>query len=329
MAISTRRNLTKPSAEPVTVSIVLPAYNEAENLPFVIEQIDEVMADWEDWELLVVDDGSTDDTLPVLQRLGLQYRFLRYLSFSRNFGHQAALRAGYEHALGECVISLDADGQHPPHLIPHLIEHWQRGCDVVTTRRLPDASLPVSKRLTSSLFYRILRSVSRLNLQEGEADFRLLDRKVVDALKQHRETDLFLRGMVVWMGFQQHTLPYQPAPRFGGRTKYSMGKMLRLALSGITSFTTRPLYLSVVLGFAMSVISGLYGLVVLCEKYFTNRTVSGWTSIVLLILLIGGFQFIMMGIIGIYLGKTFEEAKGRPSYLIAQTSELMTTPSYA
>ncbi|MCY7358242.1 MAG: glycosyltransferase, partial [Rudanella sp.] len=231
--------------------------------------------------------------------------------------------------LGECVISLDADGQHPPYLIPHLIEHWQQGYDVVTTRRLPDPTLPASKRLTSTLFYRVLRQVSRLNLQEGEADFRLLDRKVIEALRQHRETDLFLRGTVAWMGFRQLTIPYQPATRFAGQTKYSIGKMMRLALSGITSFTTRPLYLSVVVGLAMSVFSGLYGLVVLYEKYFTNRTVSGWTSIVLLILLLGGFQFIMMGIIGVYLGKTFEEAQGRPPYLIAQTSELMASHSYA
>lgn len=310
---------------PEKISLVVPAYNEEENLPVLVHRLMNVMEPYRNYEILIIDDGSTDQTQYVLNELSRAYPVVRYLSFSRNFGHQMALRAGYEHADGSCVISLDADLQHPPELIPALISKWKEGYEVVYTVRRPDPNLSWFKRTTSGGFYRILRSVSSLDLEDGAADFRLLDRKVIDALKQFKENDLFLRGVISWMGFRQCRLLYEPAARYAGRTKYSLRKMLRLAAMGITSFTTRPLYLSVLLGFAMSIFACLLGIEVLYEKYFTNATVSGWTSIIMLMVLIGGIQFILIGIIGVYLGKTFTEVKQRPPYIIARTSDIEET----
>ncbi|GAA4414732.1 glycosyltransferase family 2 protein [Nibrella viscosa] len=310
---------------PEKISLVIPAYNEEENLPVLVHRLMAVMEPYRNYEILIIDDGSTDQTQFVLSQLSQAYPVVRYLSFSRNFGHQMALRAGYEHARGECVISLDADLQHPPELIPTLIAKWREGYDVIYTVRRPDPNLSWFKRKTSKGFYSLLRAASDLELEDGAADFRLLDRKVIDALKQFKENDLFLRGTISWMGFRQCRVLYEPAARYAGRTKYSVGKMLRLATMGITSFTTRPLYLSVLLGFAMSLFACLFGMEVLYEKYFTNATVSGWTSIILLMVLIGGIQFIVIGIIGVYLGKTFMEVKQRPPYIIAHTSDIEET----
>lgn len=306
-----------------TISLVVPAFNEEENLPVLVHRLMAVMQPLDyDYEILIVDDGSTDQTHYVLRQLSLAYPVVRYLSFSRNFGHQMALRAGYEHARGHAVISLDADLQHPPELIPTLLDRWHEGYDVVYTVREPDPDLPLAKKITSRNFYQLLRAASDLELEDGAADFRLLDRKVIDTLKQFKENDLFLRGTISWIGFRQCRVLYKPAARYAGKTKYSFKKMLRLAAMGITSFTTRPLYLSVLLGFAMSAFAIVFGLEVLYEKLFTDFTVSGWTTLVLLMVLIGGVQFIVIGIIGVYLGKTFMEVKQRPPYIIRDTNEI-------
>ncbi|OIN59305.1 glycosyltransferase family 2 protein [Arsenicibacter rosenii] len=310
--------------KPVTglISLIVPAYNEEENLPVLVDRLTEVMSPYDQYEILVIDDGSSDRTRQVLRQLSQAYSTVRFISFSRNFGHQMALRAGYEHARGQCVISLDADLQHPPELIPTLIEKWREGYEVVYTVREPDFNASWFKRTTSQQFYRLLRKVSDLSLEDGAADFRLLDRVVVDSLNQFKENDLFVRGMISWMGFRQARIVYRPAARFAGTTKYSLRKMVKLALMGITSFSTRPLYLSVFLGFLMSIGAGIFGLEVLYEKYFTNQTVSGWTTLVLLMVLMGGIQFIVIGIMGVYLGKTFIEVKKRPSFIVSDSSEI-------
>lgn len=304
------------------ISLIVPAFNEEENLPVLIQQLVEVMMPYDSYEILVVDDGSSDRTRAVLRQLSKTLPTLRFLSFSRNFGHQVALRAGYENARGEAVICLDADLQHPPRLIPTLIDKWREGYEVVYTVREPDPSLSWSKRLTSRYFYRLLRYVSNLNIEDGAADFRLLDRTVVDTLKQFKENNLFLRGAISWVGFRQCRVLYKPAARYAGFSKYSFHKMLKLAAAGITSFSTRPLYLSVLLGFGMFLFAALFGMEVLYEYFFTHATVSGWTTLVLLLVLIGGVQFIVIGIIGVYLGKMFTEVKQRPSYIISDTSEI-------
>lgn len=307
------------------ISLVVPAFNEEENLPVLVHRLMAVMAQYESYEILIVDDGSSDQTRYVLRQLSQEYPVVRFLSFSRNFGHQMALRAGYDNARGDAVICLDADLQHPPELIPALVAKWREGYEVVYTVRRPDPKLSWFKRTTSKYFYKILRNVSNLQIEDGAADFRLLDRKVVNTLKQFKENDLFLRGAISWVGFRQCRILYEPAARYAGRSKYSFRKMLQLAAMGITSFSTRPLYLSVLLGFGMFLLASLFGAEALYEHYFTNATVSGWTTLVLLLVLIGGVQFIMIGIIGVYLGKTFVEVKGRPAYIIGDTSEIEET----
>ncbi|WP_338874800.1 glycosyltransferase family 2 protein [Spirosoma sp. SC4-14] len=307
------------------ISIVVPAYNEEENLPVLVHRLMAVMEPYPSFELLIVDDGSSDQTRYVLRQLSKEYPVVRFISFSKNFGHQMALRAGYENARGKAVICLDADLQHPPELIPTLIQKWCEGYDVVYTVRQPDPNLSWFKRNSSKYFYTLLRNISGLTIEDGAADFRLLDRKVVDTLNQFKENDLFLRGAISWVGFRQCRILYEPAARYAGRSKYSLRKMMHLAAMGITSFSTKPLYLSVLLGFGMFLFATLFGAEVLYEKYFTNTTVSGWTSLILLMVLIGGVQFIIIGIIGIYLGKTFVEVKQRPAYIIGDTSEIEET----
>ncbi|MBD2756862.1 glycosyltransferase family 2 protein [Spirosoma validum] len=307
---------------PGMISLIVPAFNEEENLPVLVHRLMAVMEPYDSYEILIIDDGSSDQTRYVLRQLSKAYPVVRFLSFSRNFGHQMALRAGYDNARGEAVICLDADLQHPPELIPALIDKWRQGYEVVYTVRQTDPKLSWFKRTTSKHFYRLLRTVSNLDIEDGAADFRLLDRKVVNTIKQFKENDLFLRGAISWVGFRQCRIIYEPAARYAGRSKYSFRKMLKLAAMGITSFSTRPLYLSVLLGFIMFLFASLFGAEALYEHYFTNATVSGWTTLVLLSVLIGGVQFIMIGIIGVYLGKTFVEVKGRPAYIIGDTSEI-------
>jgi len=307
------------------ISLIIPAFNEEENLPVLVHRLMAVMKPYADYEILIIDDGSTDQTRHVLRQLSLAYPVVRFISFSRNFGHQMALRAGYDHAQGNAVICLDADLQHPPELIPALIDKWQEGYEVVYTVRKSDPKLSWFKRTTSAQFYKLLRNVSDLDIEDGAADFRLLDRKVVDTLKQFKENDLFLRGAISWVGFRQCRVLYEPAARYAGQSKYSFQKMLKLAAMGITSFSTRPLYLSVGLGFVMSLFALLMGMEVTYEYFFTDATVSGWATLVVLIALIGGVQFIMIGIIGVYLGKTFVEVKQRPAYIIGDTSEIEET----
>lgn len=304
------------------ISIVVPAYNEEENLPVLVHRLMAVMEPYPSYEILIVDDGSSDQTRYVLRQLSNAYPVVRFLSFSRNFGHQMALRAGYDNAKGDAVICLDADLQHPPELIPTLIQKWQEGYEVVYTLRQPDPNLSWFKKSTSKQFYSLLRKVSGLKIEDGAADFRLLDRKVIDTLKQFKENDLFLRGAISWVGFRQCRILYQPAARYAGRSKYSFQKMMQLAAMGITSFSTKPLYLSVLLGFSMFLFATLFGLETLYEYFFTDATVSGWTTLVVLSVLIGGVQFIMIGIIGVYLGKTFVEVKQRPAYIIGDTSDI-------
>lgn len=304
------------------ISLIVPAFNEEENLSVLVHRLMAVMAPYDSYEILIIDDGSSDQTRHVLRQLSQEYPVVRFLSFSRNFGHQMALRAGYDNAKGDAVICLDADLQHPPELIPTLIDKWREGYDVVYTVRAADPTLSWFKRITSKYFYKLLRNVSNLEIEDGAADFRLLDRKVVNTLKQFKENDLFLRGAISWVGFRQCRILYEPAARYAGRSKYSFRKMLQLAAMGITSFSTKPLYLSVLVGFGMSLFALLFGAEATYEYFFTNATVSGWTTLVVLLVLIGGVQFIMIGIIGVYLGKTFVEVKGRPAYIIGDTSEI-------
>ena len=244
---------------------------------------------------------------------------INYLSFSKNFGHQNALKAGLDHAKGDCVISLDADMQHPPSLIPTLLQRWEEGYDVVYTVRNEGADISVFKKRSANIFYRTLNWLSEVDVEVGTPDFRLLSRPVLEVLKNLNEYDLFFRGLVKWVGFKQIAVEYEQQERFAGKSKYTIKKMMSFALQGITSFSIRPLYAAAYLGFFISLLSLLYIPYALYSYYF-GFTISGWTSVIVTIAFFGGLQLTILGIIGIYLGKLFMQSKGRPLYIVKETN---------
>ncbi len=301
------------------ISIVVPAYNEEENLPEAAARIKEHLPLDAEHELIFVDDGSRDGTLRVLRALRAADPSIHFISFSRNFGHQSALRAGLDYATGDCVISLDADLQHPPRLLPVLLGYWREGYDIVYTQRAEDEQLAWFKRTTSASFYRLMNGLSSVQFEPGTADYRLLDRRVVDVVRASPDVELFVRGFIHWTGFRQKKVAYVPDPRFRGQTKYTLRKMVKLALSGITSFSVRPLHLATVAGGVVSGAAFLYGLYALYVLLFTERAVPGWASVLLSVLFIGGLQLLVLGIIGEYIGRIFLQTKQRPAYLVRET----------
>ncbi|WP_316804129.1 glycosyltransferase family 2 protein [Pedobacter nototheniae] len=302
------------------VSIVIPAYNEADNIFIIIESIKNVFSTLNyNHEVILVDDGSADHTLDKIKEYAAASSNVFFLEFSKNFGHQLAVKAGMDHAFGDCVISMDCDMQHPPDLIPEMLLKWEEGNEVVYTIREEDKSLSKRKRSTSNLFYKVLNSLSDIELEPGSADFRLLDQKVVNVFRNFHENEPFLRGLVKWLGFKQYAIKYNPAARFSGKSKYTVKKMIRLALHGVTSFSIKPLYSAVYLGFILSFASILYVPYVLYA--FLNKVeVSGWASVIMTIVFFGGLQLIILGIIGIYVGKMFMQTKNRPNYIIRSTN---------
>ena len=295
---------------------MVPCFNEAGNIQELNDQLQPVLAGFPKHELIFVDDGSTDDTSKTIEGLGANNASVKLIQLSRNFGHQAALKAGLDHASGDCIISLDADLQHPPELIPDLIKKWQEGYEVVFTQREEDKNLSWLKRATSKFFYRLAQKLTSVEIHRGTADFRLLDRAVVDVLKQMDESYLFIRGLVSWVGFKQTAVSYKASDRFSGKTNYTYRKMFSLALSGITSFSIRPLQLSIILGLVIATLAGIYGLYVIFIFAFTDNAIEGWASTTASVLFIGGVQLIMLGILGEYVGKGFIEGKRRPNYII-------------
>lgn len=302
------------------IDIVVPCYNESENIRPLYEAIKEVFAkelpDY-DFNLLLVNDGSHDSSLLVLQQLTKEDNRVKYLSFSRNFGHQLAVKAGLDHAFAPAVISMDADLQHPPALIPTLIRKWEEGAQVVATLRTYPKEISKKKRKSSQQFYKLLNLLSDIEIKEGSADFRLLDQAVVEVIRHMRENEPFLRGMVPWVGFTQVYVPYTAQARYAGETKYTIKKMFQLALSGVTSFSVKPLYFAVFLGFFFSLLSVLYVPYVI-YSFLNGSEISGWASLIMTIVFFGGLQLIILGIIGVYIGKIFTQTKERPAYIIQE-----------
>ena len=302
------------------IDIVVPCYNESENIRPLYEAIKEVFAkelpDY-DFNLLLVNDGSHDSSLLVLQQLAKEDNRVKYLSFSRNFGHQLAVKAGLDHAFAPAVISMDADLQHPPALIPTLIRKWEEGAQVVATLRTYPEEISKKKRKSSQQFYKLLNLLSDIEIKEGSADFRLLDQAVVEVIRHMRENEPFLRGMVPWVGFTQVYVPYTAQARYAGETKYTIKKMFHLALSGVTSFSVKPLYFAVFLGFFFSLLSVLYVPYVI-YSFLNGSEISGWASLIMTIVFFGGLQLIILGIIGVYIGKIFTQTKERPAYIIQE-----------
>lgn len=304
-----------------TVGIIIPIMNESGNVVPMVERITEVfkssfMINYVP-HILFVDDGSTDDTLAVLRKCSKNYKEVHYLSLSRNFGHQNALKAGLDFIPGDCVISMDGDLQHPPEFIPKLITSWENGFLIVNTIRTEN-NTPFLKRLSSKLFYGIINYLGEVNVVSGGADFRLLDRKIVDVLADFSEWPLFFRGIVPWLGFKTEYLSYLPDIRTWGKTKYSYRKMFAFSLNGITSFSVKPLRIATILGLIISMAAVLFAMYALGIKFFTTRALGGWTSLTVLVSFLGGLQLLMLGILGEYFGKLFMAQKSRPLYLIQE-----------
>ncbi len=302
------------------ISIVIPAYNESENIPKTVPAILNLIKSLPyRFEIIMVADGCTDNTLDKIQELILEHKNIFYIEFSRNFGHQNALKAGLDHANGDCVISLDCDLQHPPELIPEMLSKWESGYEVVYTIRKEDKKLPISKRFSSRLFYNTINRLSDVEIESGSADFRLLDNKVVRIMKNFHENEPFIRGLIKWIGFKQFSIEYFPKQRTLGKSKYSLKRMISFALQGVTSFSVRPLYGAIYLGFTFTMLSILY-LPYVLHAFHNGKEVSGWASTIMTIVFFGGLQLTILGIIGIYVGKMFMQVKERPNYIIRSTN---------
>jgi len=301
------------------ISVVAPVHNEAENLAELHRRIRAAAAELDTCEIVLVDDGSTDGSWPTMLALAAADPHVRLLRLSRNFGHQAALTAGLDAARGDAVVLMDADLQDPPEVIPALVAKWREGYDVVYGLRTEREGETRYKRWTAAAFYRLLRGMTRVDIPADAGDFRLLSRRAVDALARMPERARFLRGMTSWVGFRQAGVPYRRDARYAGETKYPTRRMVRFAVDAITSFSTTPI--RVVTGIGLVVVAFCVGVLAwaIYVKFFTDTAVAGWTSVLIVVLLLGGMQLVGLGVIGQYVARIFEEAKQRPLYIVEES----------
>jgi dolichol-phosphate mannosyltransferase len=302
------------------LSVVAPVYNEQDTIAEFYGRVCSAL-DGLRFELVLVDDGSTDASGEALEQLASSDPRVRVVYLSRNFGHQTALTAGLDHARGEAVVMLDADLQDPPELIPRMLDHWRAGCDVVYAVREQREGESRFKLSTARWFYKLFDALAQVELQPNSGDFRLLDRRALDALLSMRERNRFLRGMTVWVGYTQAAVPYHRDPRYAGETKYTLAKMLRFSLDAISSFSHRPLQLATLLGFMISTLA-FVAIPVVVALRILGSYLPGFGSITILILLLGGIELIAIGIIGEYVGRIYDEVKGRPLYLVRARSNV-------
>lgn len=303
---------------PRSLSLVIPCYNEEEVLPELRRRLQELVAQYSfPIEVVLIDDGSRDNTWPLICKYSQEDTFVKAVRLARNFGHQTAITCGLDQTRGEVVVILDADLQDPPELIPEMIEAWKDGYDVVYGQRKKRAGESVSKKFFAFAFYRIFEKVAGLTVPRDTGDFRLMDRRAVDALQSLRERHRFVRGMVSWIGYHQRAIQYDRPERFAGVTKYPFRKSLFLAIDAITSFTFAPLRIASYLGLATSMFAFLYIGVVIILK-ICGISFPGYTSIMAAILLLGGVQLSVLGILGEYIGRIFEQGQQRPLYLVDQ-----------
>jgi len=305
-----------PRSPRPAISCVMPAFNEAENLPVVVAEVSRQLAALtERWELIVVDDGSRDHTtqvmLPFLVQPGV-----RYLRLSRNFGKEAALTAGIDHAHGDAVLLMDADGQHPASLLPRMVDAWVQGADMVCAARSSRADESFAKRAGTWLFYRLVNANPSVQIPVDAGDFRLMDRKVVDALKSLPERNRFMKGMYAWVGFRTEIIDYLPSERMAGQSSFSLRSLARLAFTGITAFTNLPLRLWSALGALIALGALGFAAWIVVEHFVHGHDVPGWATLVTGMMLFSGMQLLSIGILGEYVGRIFDEVKQRPVYII-------------
>jgi dolichol-phosphate mannosyltransferase len=302
------------------ISIVIPVHNEEKNVTALFAELQAVTEGEPryDWEFIFVDDGSRDQTSEVVSELARQHPGVRLIRFTRNFGHQVAISAGMDAAMGRAVITMDGDMQHPPKMLPEFLRRWENGAMVVVGIRI-DTAAGFSKKLSSRLFYTILGRLSEVPLIPNAADFRLLDRQVADIVRRMPERARFVRGMVGWTGFHIEAVPYEEAHRKEGVSKFSFFRMLYLASDALTSFSALPLRFATIMGFASTLLAMAYGLYALTVQIlYPEKILHGWTSTIFATLFIGGVQLVSLGIIGEYVHRIYDEVKGRPLYLVKQ-----------
>jgi len=301
-------------------SVLVPCYNEDSSLPELLEALTTLMQQNQQysWEIILVDDGSKDGTLEIIKKQNsLDVRF-GFISFSRNFGKEAAILAGLDYAKGDCAIIIDADLQHPPSVIPVMLKEWENGYEDIYAKRTDRGKEPWLRRKMTMLYYHLLQNMSNIDILPNVGDFRLLDRKCIDAIKQLRETQRYTKGMYCWIGFKKKEILFEQGDRQKGSSSFNFWRLLKLSIEGITSYTTSPLRISTILGLFASLLSFGYMLYIIFKTFFYGEPVSGFPTIMAVMLFLGGAQLLSLGIIGEYLGRIFHETKKRPVYLVSE-----------
>ncbi len=300
------------------ITIIIPAYNEEESLPHLYERLEKLMDSMGNYqfEILFVNDGSKDNTINLVKEYREKDNRISYVDFSRNFGKEIAMIAGLDYATGDCVIFMDADLQDPPELIPELVKYWEEGYDDVYAKRSSRKGETWLKKFTSKMYYRVLQSLTSVPIQKDTGDFRLLDRRCVNALKKMRESQRNSKSMFSWIGYKKKEVLYDRDPRIAGQTKWNYKKLVDLAIDGITSFTTSPLRISTYISIPTFILLFVYFVYVIAKCIITSTAIQAYQAIILLILFFSGVQILLFGIIGEYLGRIFNESKNRPLYLV-------------
>lgn len=300
------------------ISIVIPAYNEEDSIPFLYERLDKLMDNMNNYEfeVLFVNDGSKDKTLKLIKDLRNKDERVNYLDFSRNFGQETAMIAGLDYATGDCVILMDADLQDPPELIPELVKHWEEGYDDVYAKRKNRKGETWLKKFTAKAYYKVLQSITKVEIQRDTGNFRLLDRRCVNAVKKLRESQRCAKSIFSWIGYKKKEVLFDRDPRIAGKTKWNYKRLVDLAIDGITSFTTTPLRISTYIAIPTFIVLFIYFIYVIIKCIVLNVAIQAFQAIILLILFFSGIQILLFGIVGEYLGRIFNETKNRPLYLV-------------
>jgi polyisoprenyl-phosphate glycosyltransferase len=332
VGVESKSNVAQGVSSP-TLSFVLPVYDEQESLEALFLRLRAVMDELDETcEVLMVDDGSRDASYEILQGIHVRDPRFKLVRFSRNFGHQAAITAGLDLACGDAVVTMDADLQHPPEAVPAMVASWREGFEVVNAVRRDRGGDSRFKRASARAFYWLLRRLTQVDMAANVGDFRLVDRCALEPMKAMREHARYLRGMFSWVGFRQTTVPYDYQERFAGKPKYDLARMLRLGVDGIASFSDVPLRIALHFGFLVAGISFLAGISDILTKLVGGNTVPGWLSLAITVSFLGGVQLVILGVMGIYMGRMYDEVKDRPLYIVREltgldTQERVQTPS--